>query len=231
MGAPWWRLWRSVAVVTARESRAALMLVTGEAVDTSLDLLSRVSGSPEARRAALLDSIPEVIGYFSEGSAALAVDFYEEARAAANPKRTFITEMVINDRTVKIRRAVAWAAEPLFVGDDAGERLREVVQLEVARPNRDTILANRRADPASVGWRRITAGGCKFCRMLADRGAVYKQATARFAAHTNCHCVAEPVFQGEAIGEEASVLQYTASKRSRTAAERAHLRDYLDTFY
>lgn len=218
-------------MVTARESRAALQLVTSEAVNTSLALLARVPGSPEARRAALLDSIPPIIGYFAEGSAALAVDFYEETRADAGVDREFLTELVINDRTVKIRRAVAWAAEPLFVGEDAGERLREVVQLEVARPHRDTILTNRRNDPASVGWRRITNGGCKFCRMLADRGAVYSQATARFAAHTNCHCVAEPVFEGEAIGPQASAIQYIASKRSRTAAERAHLRDYLDSFY
>jgi len=66
--------------------------------------------------------------------------------------------------------------------------------------------------------------------MLSGRGAVYKQGTARFAAHSNCHCSAEPVFEGEA-GPEASVLQYVASQRKRSDADRAALRDYLNTHF
>lgn len=137
------------------------------------------------------------------------------------------------DRDEKIGRALAWAAQPLVEPLDVttAQRLAEVVQLETARPYRDTITTNRRRDPASVGWRRVTTGsGCKFCAMLGSRGAVYKEATARFASHANCHCTAAPVFEGQ-DGPEADVMQYVASKRSRSDAERAKLRDYLNQNY
>lgn len=217
----------------AREYRAALQLVTAEAVAYATDLANRVVGSPEVRRLALLDGVPELIGYYSEGSAALAADFYEEERELAEVRSRFTAEAVVEDRTVKIRRSIAWAASPWFddSGDSVDARLAELVQLETARPYRDTITTNRSNDPDAVGWRRVTAGGCAFCRMLADRGAVYKADTARFASHPNCHCVAEPVFTTNDTGIEASVLQYRASRRSRSPEQRAELRQYLEEFY
>jgi hypothetical protein len=219
--------------MSARESRAALQLVTAEAVAYATDLANRVVGSPEVRRLALLDGVPELIGYYSEGSAALAADFYEEERELAEVRSRFTAEAVVEDRTVKIRRSIAWAASPWFddSGDSVDARLAEVVQLETARPYRDTITTNRSNDPDAVGWRRVTAGGCSFCRMLADRGAVYKSDTARFASHTNCHCVAQPVFTTNDTGIEASVIQYRASRRSRSPEQRAELRQYLEEFY
>jgi hypothetical protein len=101
-----------------------------------------------------------------------------------------------------------------------------VVQLETARPYRETITTNRRRDPQAAGWRRVAEGGCKFCRMLAGRGEVYKADTARFASHPNCHCTAQPVFKGEPA-PEADVIQYVASKRRTTEADRARVREYL----
>lgn len=220
-----------------RESRAALQLLTGQAVGTAQELLARTRGSAEARRLTLLESGVELIAYYSEGSAALAADFYEEERETAGVRSPFVPELVVSARVVAQRRGLAWAAEPLFGEDqDAGlaiaaSRLSEVVQPEVARPYRDTVTLNRRRDPASVGWRRITNGGCRFCRMLADRGAIYRESTVRFASHPNCHCTAQPVFDVNDTGETASVIQYKASRRSRTPAQRAELRAYLDEFY
>lgn len=220
-------------MVTARESRAALLLLTNQAVATGRRLLTGTSGNPEARRLELLDGTPELISYFTDGSAALAADFYEDQRELANVPDRYVPDLVVADRTVKIRRAIAWSAEPLFAGDEltASSRLAEVIQLETARPYRETILANRRQDPESVGWRRISAGGCPFCRMLADKGAIFKEDTSRFAAHENCHCTAEPVFSNGASGPEASSFQYMASKRRRTAKQKAELRSYLATYY
>jgi hypothetical protein len=219
-----------------RDTRAALQLLTSTAVIASADVLSRLQGSPEAKRLALLEATPELIGYYSEGSAALAADFYEEERELAGVRDAFTPELLITDRTVKQRRAIAWAAQPLIDDvDDAlaltGGRMGELIQLEVARPFRDTITANRLRDPEAVGWRRITRGGCPFCRMLADRGAIYKESTARFAAHPNCHCISQPVFSANDTGVEASVVQYKASSRSSTPKSRASLRSYLETYY
>jgi hypothetical protein len=218
---------------SAREARAALVLLSGDAVATASELLGRTRGAAEARRYALLESVPGLIGYYADGTSALAADYYEDAREDAGVTSRFLAEPVVADRTVKIRRAVAWASEPLFDAAevDASKRLAEVVQFEVARPFRDTVTVNRRRDPESVGWRRVTSGGCAFCRMLADRGAVYRTDTARFAAHPHCNCGAEPVFAANDTGETASVLQYVASKKNRTPAQRAELRDYLAANY
>ncbi|WFR66630.1 hypothetical protein P9139_18070 [Curtobacterium flaccumfaciens] len=220
---------------TPDESRADLQLVTAAAVEDAQQVFASTSGSPESRRLQLLDTVPGLIGYYSDGSAALAADFYEESRELARARTSFQVSLTVADRVVKIRRGIAWAAEPLFGatddGDDVDGRLAQVVQLETARPYRDTILNNRKRDPAAIGWARAAAGGCKFCRMLADRGAVYRERSANFAAHPHCHCTAYPVFKGGEHGPEANAMQYLASRRSRTPAQHAALREYLNENY
>lgn len=170
---------------------------------------------------------------YSDATSTLAADFYDTARDSAAAPGRFSADPIVNDRTVKIRRGVAWASEPMFRSLDVTveQRLAEIVQKETALPYRDTITTNRGRDAAAVGWRRISGGGCGFCRMLADRGAVYKEATARFAAHPSCRCTAQPVFTTEGNVVEASVMQYTASKRSKSAKDRENLRNYLATYY
>ena len=63
---------------TASESRLALTLVTGAAVQAATRLLSSLSGSPESQRSDLLDTVPALIGYYADGSSALAADFYDD---------------------------------------------------------------------------------------------------------------------------------------------------------
>lgn len=205
---------------TADQSRQALALITTAAVTEAQPLL--------AQPADLLDGLPALVGYYSDGTAALAADYYDDARELASPRGLYVAEPVVNLRDDKIRIGAAWALKGADLLEQQ-ERLAEVVQLETARPYRDTITVNRRRDPAAVGWRRVTSGGCKFCRMLADRGAVYKDDSAHFASHPHCHCGAEPVFKGtrEAAGPEASVMQYVASRRRRTPAQRQALREFL----
>lgn len=218
---------------TPSESRAALQLVTGAAVEASVRVLRSLSGPGEAQRADLLEAVPLIIDYYSDGSSALAADFYEDQREAVGAAGRWSAEPVVLDRAEKIRRAIAWSSQPLIDGvGDAPGRLAEVVQLETARPYRDTILTNQDLDSEATGWRRVSSDGCKFCRMLADRGAVYrKERSARFASHENCDCTAQPVFRSGEPGEEASVMQYTASKRRPSAADRQKVRDYLAANY
>jgi hypothetical protein len=217
---------------TASESRAALTLVTGAAVGAVSRLVGTLSGSPEAQRSQLLDLVPSLIAYYADGSSALAADFYDDERDRAGARGRFTAEPVVVDRAEKIGRAIAWAARPLLEPVDTTvlERLAPVVQIETARPYRDTITTNRRRDPAAVGWRRVASGGCAFCRMLADRGAIYRQDSARFASHTNCHCTAAPVFRGQ-DGPEANVVQYVASQRRPSEKDRARVRAYLAEHY
>lgn len=220
-------------MVTALESKTGLRLLGDDAVDTVEFTLRRSSGSFESRRLQLLDSVPGIVGYYSEGSAALAADFYDDARDAARARGRFEAEAVVLDRTVKIRRGVAWASEPLSVDDDAAAlgRLAEIVRSEITRPYRDTVLENRRRDPETVGWMRLTSpSACSFCKFMAAKGAVYRKDTATFAAHDSCQCTAVPAFRGQAIGPEASALQYVGSKRRRSPAEKARLREAITDF-
>lgn len=219
-------------MVTALESKQLLTLLADDAEDQVRWMLRRSSGQWESRRLQLLDTLPDVVGFYSEGSAALAADFYDDARTGV--AGSYAASPVVLDRTVKIRRGVAWASEPLSIDDDelAAARFVKLMRSEMARPYRDTILTNQKQDPAAIGWKRITRGSksCLFCRMLADRGAVYRKDTATFAAHDDCMCTAAPVFKGGEVGPEANVAQYMASKRRRTPKEKAFLRDYLGNY-
>lgn len=75
---------------------------------------------------------------------------------------------------------------------------------------RETLLQSTRADPRAVGWQRVTSGNaCEFCEMLAERGVVYAEEAADFAAHDNCGCFAQPEFSQE----QTAVRDYTPSER------------------
>lgn len=61
---------------------------------------------------------------------------------------------------------------------------------------RETLTSTIKADPRARGYERVTSGNsCDFCEMLADRGAVYGEASADFEAHDHCSCSAEPVYE------------------------------------
>lgn len=214
------------------ESQAALRLITYSADQQVRALMAGLTGSPQQILAQLLEAMPWLISYFSDGSAALAADLFDDLRDMASTRRLFRADPVVVDRTVKIRNAVAWAVQPVEGSNvTTVDKLVELAKSEVARPYRDTITLNSRRDPQSVGWSRVAGDSCGFCRMLAGRGAVYKRDTARFAAHGNCDCTAQPVFLGGDTGPEASVMQYMASKKSKTPGQQAAVRDYLATYY
>lgn len=226
-----------------RESRSALIRLTDAAVAASVTFLAQTSGSPNARRSDLLDAIPQIIAYFSDGTSALAADSYEDAREAAGAAGQFTADPVVKDRGRKLYNALAWTTNPWFekeVPDTVEPRLAEIVKMETTRPYRDTMLENRRRDPESTGWRRVAGPeACKFCSMLAAKGAVYREETVRFAAHGKrangsggtCQCTAWPAFKSNDDGVSASVMQYVASKRKRTLAEQERLRDYLNQHF
>lgn len=221
-------------MATPDQARAALIAVTDAAVTAGSTLLA---GSTDTRAARndLLDALPALIETYSDGTAALAADYYDDVRDTAGAHGSYLAEPVVNLRPEKIRIGGLWTIKPLLLPEPdigaAQERLAEVIQLETARPFRDTITTNSHRDPASVGWRRITHGGCDLCRFLAARGAVYRQDTANFATHPHCRCGAVPVFDGQ-DGDEASALQYVASDRraGRTRKQRDAINEALAQF-
>lgn len=230
--------------------RAGLTLISAAA---ATELTLATSNVPiDQLRAVLFEVTPVVVDAFSVAGAALSVDWYEDLREAAAPPRRFAPTVDLRDRTSEIRTAVALATpelhDPTAISTlipDADEYMARVMadikaeaQKAIAEAMREAVTENVARDPDAVGWRRFArAEACKFCLMLAARGAVYTEATARFAAHGavmsgnrkggNCMCIAGPAFGGQEIWAEATPMQYVASQVTRTPEQRKKLREYL----
>lgn len=94
-----------------------------------------------------------------------------------------------------IRRAMTAGTQLAKASETAGTNTARAAMRHVLDGGRETITATVAADPEVRGFRRVTSGSaCKFCSMLAGRGAVYSADTARFASHDGCSCSAEPVY-------------------------------------
>lgn len=235
------RFWAAWCLVATSPDliRRDLAVITGAAQADIRAVAAAAPEDPAALRAALFAATPLIVTEYAEGAAALALDWFEELRFEAGVTTPFRPAPFVNITEDDIAAVVARTTESLYdlqrgIEQEIEEAFAESMaaleaemQKEVASGFRDTITENAEADPAAVGWARFARGdGCKFCQMLAHRGAVYTRATARFAAHTNCHCVAGPAFDADA--PRADVMQYVASQRERTEAQRKALRAYLN---
>lgn len=220
--------------------RAGLLTLSAAATIDLADALRRTT--PTRAREVLLAVAPGAMGYYTSGSGALAADWFDALREGVAPRSAYRSIVPEWRREEKFSRALVWATEPLDLADpnlaEALSRLGTAVEYETFEAFSDSINQNVQEDPEAIGWSRNANYGtaCKFCRMLAERGAVYrKQETAHFAAHTNCQCTCTPEFRGGKHGPEASVIQYQASRRYRTKEQRdannARIRDYLNKNY
>lgn len=175
---------------------------------------------PEAAREALLDYVPYLVDQYGDSAAALAADWYDDVRAREQVPGRFRALAQPSPYLDAVSGTVRRAAEALFTGDPAatlGTMLGTTGKYVLAA-GRSTITRSADRDPRASGWRRITRpGACGFCRMLAGRGAVYKEATVHFAAHGGahggeCNCAAVPDFDPDA--PEVDVALYKASART-----------------
>lgn len=180
----------------------------------SLDL-----AKPESARDALLEFMPYLNGKYGTAAGSAAATFYDELRDTAGVAGRYRATVLAFDpepTTIATRRIAGdlWGTNPqaALVG------LSAMAGKQILDLGRNTTATSAYADPRASGWHREIRGDtCGFCRMLATRGAVYKEATASFAAHSSCDCVALPSW--DASAPEASALQYEASQRT------SHLRE------
>lgn len=194
---------------------------------------------PEAARDALLRFMPELTARYGEAAAVVAADFYDDLREAEAVRPGFRARMADPVPADVVQQRTRFGAQHLFT-ENPGQTLvflTGAATKYVLQPGRLTIVESALADPAAAGWHRETrpsrtyASGCGFCRMLATRGAVYKRATATFAPHDDCKCVALPSWDANA--PEVSADQYRASERmdalrARAAAGDASAQRQLD---
>lgn len=226
--------------------RAELVRVTNAA---AADLAAATQqAAPPQRLSTALAVMPLIVPTYYDAAGALAVSWYDEIRDASHPSKHYAATIVgtpvtdwiereVADLQKSLERDLAALQKSIEADVEAGtQRLLDeaarLMEKEVARGFRASVVGNAHDDEEAVGWSRIARpGACKLCTMLAARGAVYREATAHFAAHTDCHCAARPAFRNGEHGPEASVEQYLASSKRRTPAQRARLREYLNQHY
>lgn len=136
-------------------------------------------------------------------SAGLSATYVKALRAKRGPGgRIDIPRATLNSdqftTSLRVTSVVAAknAASRGLAGDLAMQNVSVLASNAMTRlvlnGGRETILDVVRSDEAR--YARILGGsGCDFCRMLADRGAVYLTAdTAEFEPHDKCGCTPEP---------------------------------------
>lgn len=182
---------------------------------------------PEAARDALLAFTPVLVDQYGEVAATVAADFYDDLRLEAGVRPGFRARMADPVPAEVVVAQTRFGAQHLFTDtpDQSLAFLTTALSKYVLAPGRETIVGSSLADPQASGWHRETrpsetyTSGCGMCRMLAGRGGVYKKATAAFAAHGGCHCVALPSW--DASAPEVGVDQYRASERMDALRRRA----------
>lgn len=198
---------------------------------------------PSELRAVLFATAPLIVGEYAPAAATLSLDWFDEIRSEApslstdfvpTPRLTVTDDDVaamvarVTESLQDFESLVAAETENLVSG--IVRDLEAEIQKDVAAGFWDTAIGNADDDPDARGWQRFArAGACKFCRMLAGRGSVYTRASVDFAAHTSCHCVVGPSYDPSA--PKASTIQYVASRKRRSDADRARLRAYLNQNY
>lgn len=216
--------------------RAQLAVVTTTA---ATELSNAVAGVALERQAeAAATAVGLIVPGYYDAAGSLAVAWYDEIRDESNPATLYTPTIIGDPATEWIEREAERFAKSLEVDLEAEmarmmDEFNRLAEKEVARGFRDTITGNTRQDEDAIGWSRVArAGACRFCLMLADKGAVYRsESTAIFGAHTNCNCATRPEFENGDHGPEADVMQYLASLKRRTPAQQYVLKKYLHENY
>lgn len=138
-----------------------------------------VNGSPIAVRNALLDFYPELVATYGDTAAVLGADWYDSQRDVAPSAASFRAALAEPANTDQASAAARYALGPLFTAEPdpiaALANLNGTAQRLVLQPGRDTVFDSAGRDPVRTGVARVPSGAttCRFCIMLASRGAVY----------------------------------------------------------
>lgn len=222
-------------VTQLRQVQSGILALLSESLTAffaSLDL-----AKPDVARDALLEYLPLLVEQYGDAGAAAAADWYDEARDAERVRGRYRAQVAAPVATDVVEASVRFSAGHLYTATPALAlpSLLSSASKQVLLPARFTVMRATERDPRAVGWQRVTrSGGCKFCRFLAQRGAVYRERVADFAAHGDCNCATVPSWDQDA--PEVDVQAYVASRKTAamSPAERAEhtakLRDAVDAF-
>jgi hypothetical protein len=201
---------RRVATLAQRDLREAWK---------SVDL-----NDPVAVKTVMAELLPALVQTYGPMAAVVAADFYDELRADSDiPTERYRARASTNVNVEQVAKSAEWAVQPLFDGDTVGalDRLDGSLQRHVEQVGRDTILDNAERDPSRPGWARMPVGEtCRWCRMLASRGAAYtSRDKALYRAdgakyHDECDCQAVVVWNDDELPYDPAPLldEYLANR-------------------
>lgn len=157
-----------------------------------LTAVTAVAGQQRARSAQTASAYLDMVRQLELGPAEPAFEVVLADELNMEALTTSMTVTVIASIRAAIGRGVLFdQAVDTAQGRSAASGMRYALG-----GGRDTITQTIQADPRAIGYERVTGGNsCAFCQMLADRGAVYGEASADFEAHDGCTCGAEPVYR------------------------------------
>lgn len=176
-----------------------------------------------------IEAVTAVVARYSEVAATLAADFYDGERGAASASGAFTVPLADAPPDEQTSNSLRWATKDLWPRAESDATLAQLepidVRLEAAMGKADAatqrLVADRGrgtvrqavdVDPQAVAYARAAAlGACFFCKLMASRGAVYRNAQTagrdandQFSGdasvvkfHNNCHCGVIPVFRGQ----------------------------------
>ncbi|MEU3599886.1 hypothetical protein ABZ714_14340 [Streptomyces sp. NPDC006798] len=194
----------AIEVTEFRIAQAGIVLLAQEELNAFL--LSLDYENPTAVINALLLYMPELVSEYGEIGAAVAVDYYDELREQSSADTDYGATMATLPLAAAVQGSVRWAAGPLFLDEpdpiQLAKNLNQINDRFVKMAARDTISLSAAKDPSKARYARVPSGGttCKYCLMLASRGAVYadsKKAAEANKFHGNCDCQMVPMWDGD----------------------------------
>lgn len=176
----------------ANQSLVALALRDLAAFWSALNL----SSDPARIRDELLKFFPDLTQTYGDTAAVLGADWYDALRDVPVSARAFTPVVSGTVPSVQAEQSARWAIGPLFEGnpDFAHTQLAGSLQRLILQPGRDSFALSANRDPVRTAWGRVPSGAttCKWCVMLASRGAEYSTAASAGQMnefHDNCDCV------------------------------------------
>lgn len=210
-------------MTTPLRLRSDIALLVQQANGDLAALWRQVEQAAQAETA-LRDILPALIDTYGLAAATVAADWYDDLRDKVGVRGRF-TAIPAEIPDSGGHALIGWALTEATDLATFQTLIEGGTQRRIANFGRLTVTESAVADPRADGWQRVSRGGCTtgFCDMLAGRGAVYSEATADFAAHDHCQCVATPAFSGE----PRPVKPFTPSTRQATDADRARTRTWI----
>jgi hypothetical protein len=133
---------------------------------------------PAVIRDELLSFFPDLLQSYGDTAAVLGADWYDLLRDVPSSARAFDAVIAGVTPVEQAEQTARWGIAPLFTEnpDDALARLLGATHRLVLQPGRDSIWDSAQMDSFRTGVARVPSGTttCKFCVMLASRGAVYQ---------------------------------------------------------